>query len=129
MSSDQWLLCSAPNPGGPRVIRLRPVMTVGGSGLRSGGFEKLHVDEPDSADQPRLTTFETCPTHRARLAPLSTSPEAVQLAVSFLEREFCQREAASRDFPPQVTPSVIQSAIRRYERRMVCFLRGFHALR
>ena len=45
--------------------------------------------------------------------------EAVRFALGLLEDEFNQREAASKEFPPEISSSHIRSSIGRYEDEML----------
>jgi hypothetical protein len=66
----------------------------------------------DSVPEPLLTEL---PTKRRRTAKYAAAPEAVKLAVGFLEHEFDIRQAASEAFPLEITSSHIRTSVGRYE--------------
>jgi hypothetical protein len=55
---------------------------------------------------------------KRRIAEDTRASEAVKLAVGFLEDEFKQRETASQEFPPEISPSHIRSSISLYDDEM-----------
>jgi hypothetical protein len=55
---------------------------------------------------------------RRRTTRQDATPEAVNFAVRLLEDELELREAASSQFPPAITSSVIRAAVSKYEDEM-----------
>lgn len=58
------------------------------------------------------------PTKRRRRAEYAAAPEAVRLAVGFLEHKFDLREAASEAFPPEIASSHFRTSVGKYEDEM-----------
>ena len=72
---------------------------------------------------PSVPTFSVCPESsrterplRKRRRPTATAVfTALRSAIGFLESEFKERKAASVEFPPLISASVLHSSIRSYD--------------